>query len=200
MAEGKKSFIAYCDWKTVFDSLPDEYAGKLVKHLFCYVNDEDPESDDIVINASFALIKNQLKRDLQEYREKCKVNSENGKKGGRPKKTETNPNKPNGFSKNPTKAKKADNDNDTDNDIESRKKEFRKLLTPYEEKYGESFIEDFFGHWSQHGIRDKKMKFEKQDSFGISRRLATWKRNEEKFNPNSQNNTEVDPWANKKRI
>lgn len=67
MAEGKKSFIAYTDWKEIFNSLPNETAGKLVKHIFAYVTDENPESDDFVINAVFAGIKSTLKRDLEKW-------------------------------------------------------------------------------------------------------------------------------------
>jgi hypothetical protein len=67
MAENKKSFIAYADWKETFDSLPDEVAGKLIKHIFAYVNDENPSTDDYVINGIFANIKNTLKRDLKKW-------------------------------------------------------------------------------------------------------------------------------------
>jgi len=67
MAENKKSFIAYTDWKETFDSLPNEKAGQLIKHIFAYVNDENPKSDDILINAVFANIKQTLKRDLRKY-------------------------------------------------------------------------------------------------------------------------------------
>lgn len=67
MAENKKSFIAYVDWKNTFESLPDDKAGQLIKHIFRYVNDENPETDDILINAVFANIKNTLKRDLDKW-------------------------------------------------------------------------------------------------------------------------------------
>jgi hypothetical protein len=67
MAEGKKSFIAYSDWKDTFDTLPDEVAGKLIKHIFAYVNDENPSTDDYIINGLFANIKNSLKRDLEKW-------------------------------------------------------------------------------------------------------------------------------------
>ena len=67
MSTEKKSFIAYCDWKETFDALPDEKAGKLIKHIFSYVNDENPSCDDILINAVFAGIKTTLKRDLKKY-------------------------------------------------------------------------------------------------------------------------------------
>jgi hypothetical protein len=82
MAENKKSFIAYVDWKETFDSLPDDKAGQLVKHLFSYVNDENPSSDDILINAVFANIKHQLKRDLKIWENTRKVRAEVGKLGG----------------------------------------------------------------------------------------------------------------------
>lgn len=67
MAEGKKSFIAYADWKNIFDELPDEDAGKLIKHIFAYVNDENPETESILIRAVFANIKTTLKRDLDRW-------------------------------------------------------------------------------------------------------------------------------------
>ena len=67
MAEGKKSFIAYSDWYGMFKALPDDVAGKLIKHIFSYVNDENPSSDDFVINALFEQVKSTLKRDLIKW-------------------------------------------------------------------------------------------------------------------------------------
>lgn len=67
MAQGKKSFIAYSDWKDVFDELPNEDAGALIKHIFAYVNDENPVSDSVLIRAVFANIKSTLKRDLSKW-------------------------------------------------------------------------------------------------------------------------------------
>lgn len=67
MAENKKSFVAYTDWGDTFQALPDDKAGQLIKHLFDYVNDKNPKSDDILINAVFANIKQTLKRDLRKY-------------------------------------------------------------------------------------------------------------------------------------
>ena len=40
MAKDKKSFILYCDQKGVWDKLDDAQAGKLIKHIIAYVNDE----------------------------------------------------------------------------------------------------------------------------------------------------------------
>ena len=94
MAEGKKSFVAYCDWGEVFEQLTDTQAGQLAKHLFRYVNDTDPETKDPIVNIAFTPIKQQLKRDLVKYEERAERSRSNGSKGGRPLKTE----EPSGFS------------------------------------------------------------------------------------------------------
>jgi hypothetical protein len=69
MAEDKKGFILYSDQKELFSQLPDELAGKLIKHIMAYVNDEDPVTDDMIINIAFTPIKLQLKRDLIKFEE-----------------------------------------------------------------------------------------------------------------------------------
>lgn len=86
MAEGKKSFVLYCDQRGLFDKLPNEVAGKLIKHIFAYVNDEQPSADDILIEIAFEAIKTQLKRDLQKWEKRSETSRINGSKGGRPKK------------------------------------------------------------------------------------------------------------------
>ena len=80
--EGKKSFVLYTDQREVFEELDDEQAGKLIKHIFSYVNDEDPETDDKFVRLAFLPIKTQLKRDLKIWDEKKNLRSEAGKKGG----------------------------------------------------------------------------------------------------------------------
>lgn len=80
MAENKKSFLFYVDWGATFDELSDEYAGKLIKHLCDYVADKNPETDDILINAVFANMKNALKRDLDKWKSKSAKNKESAHK------------------------------------------------------------------------------------------------------------------------
>jgi len=112
MAKDKTSFILYCDQQGVFNKLPDEIAGKLIKHIFAYVNDENPPCDDLLLTIAFEPIKTQLKRDLRKYDDYIDKQKFNGAKGGRPKKEETTQiTQP--FFQEP---KKADNVNDTDND------------------------------------------------------------------------------------
>lgn len=119
MAENKKSFILYTDQSGVFNQLPDEIAGKLIKHIFAYVNDENPICDDLIINIAFEPIKQSLKRDLKRYEQYIEKQSLNGAKGGRPKKaTETQETQP--FFEKPKKADSvsvSDSVNDNDNKI-----------------------------------------------------------------------------------
>jgi len=90
MAEGKKSFIAYSDWKDIFDELPNEDAGMLIKHIFAYVNDENPKTESVLIKAVFANIKSSLKRDLRKWEKQIEQRSKAGKASAEAKKIKAN--------------------------------------------------------------------------------------------------------------
>lgn len=67
MADNKKSFIMYSNTLGVINQLPDDVAGRLIKHILAYVNDENPITDELLVNIVFEPIKNQLKSDLERY-------------------------------------------------------------------------------------------------------------------------------------
>lgn len=67
MAQDKKGFLMYADQMELFDQLSNEKAGELIKHIFQYVNDLNPVTDDLIINLAFTPIKQQLKRDLKAF-------------------------------------------------------------------------------------------------------------------------------------
>jgi hypothetical protein len=79
MAEGKKSFVLYSDQRTIIDMLSDEKAGHLLKHMFAYVNDENPQTNDPLILLAFEPIKLQMKRDLIKWEKTKGVRSDAGK-------------------------------------------------------------------------------------------------------------------------
>lgn len=81
MAEGKNSILIYTDWIDTFESLTDEEAGKLVKHLFRYVNDKNPIPPDRLTEISFIPIKNSLKRDLKKWELELERKSDGGRLG-----------------------------------------------------------------------------------------------------------------------
>lgn len=80
MSDKKKSFVLYLDQQDLFNKLPDEVAGKLIKHIFSYVNCENPETDDLLLNIAFSPIKQSLKRDLNKWKAQLQQRSEAGKR------------------------------------------------------------------------------------------------------------------------
>jgi len=80
MAENKKSFVLYTDTFGLIKQLPDDVAGRLLKHIYSYVNDENPITDELLLNIAFEPIKAQLKRDLVKWETQLKQRSEAGKK------------------------------------------------------------------------------------------------------------------------
>jgi hypothetical protein len=186
MAQDKKSFLLYCDQQGVFNKLPDEIAGKLIKHIFAYVNDENPPCDDLLLSIAFEPIKTQLKRDLKKYEVYIEKQKENGAKGGRPKKEEeTQITQP--FFQEP---KKADNvtatATATDKDIKVKKDVFIKPsiveIKTYMTEIGMNDLsQQWFNHYQATGwmIGKNKMKDWRAS-------VRTWKANQKNNTSNQQ--------------
>lgn len=74
--------------------------------------------------------------------------------------------------------------------IESRAKDFRDTLDEYvDNPYTKDMIEAFYDYWSEPNPSGKKMKFELEKTWDVSRRLRTWKRNESKYGGKYNNNS-----------
>lgn len=80
MATDKKSFLLYCDLIHTVEQLTDEQAGDLFKHILRYVNDQQPQTDNVITRIAFEPIKQSLKRDLQKYEDIRKRNQDNARK------------------------------------------------------------------------------------------------------------------------
>ena len=128
MAENKKSFILYCDQKGLWDKLDDAQAGKLIKHIIAYVNDENPIAPDFITELAFEPIKQQLKRDLLKWADIKVERSESGRLGGiksgeaRREKKQTEANEANASKSKQTEANEAVNVNVNVNDTVNNKK------------------------------------------------------------------------------
>ena len=81
MATDKKGFVLYADLIHTVSKMPDDKAGELLKHILAYVNDENPETEDLIIQLTFEPIKQQLKRDLIKYQDKKESLSLSGRIG-----------------------------------------------------------------------------------------------------------------------
>lgn len=62
------------------------------------------------------------------------------------------------------------------NNINERKEAFKIELEKFNNDYPKPMLIDFYEYWCEHSPNDKKMRFEKQTSFAISRRLKTWQK------------------------
>lgn len=83
MAQGKKSFVLYCDLIHTISKMPSDKAGDLFKHILSYVNDENPTTNDLIIELTFEPIKQQLKRDLEKWENEIKPKrADAGRLGG----------------------------------------------------------------------------------------------------------------------
>ena len=120
----KKSFIMYKSFRTMLLRMSMEERGRMITAIYEYLYDGEISVElDAVVDMAFCAIKDTLDRDAETYAEKCRINSENGKKGGRPRKSlseRSEAYRSADFSLPKTerffeKAKKADNDNGNNN-------------------------------------------------------------------------------------
>ena len=85
----KNSFLLYYDYEESVLLLNMEQRGRLFSALFAYEKrGETPDiEDDNMLKMCFSFIKTSLDNNREKYNERCRKNTENGKKGGRPSKT-----------------------------------------------------------------------------------------------------------------
>lgn len=197
MAQGKKSVLLYCDLIYTIEKMDNETAGQFFKHYLRYINDQNPKTDNIVVDLTFEGVKQNLKRDLKKWELRAENSRKNGVKGGRPRK---NPEKPNGLIENPEKPKKPVTVNVTVTDtvnvkknISNREADFLKSLQPFLDAYGKDLLNEFYLYWTEKKPKGRKMKFEMQKTFDVSRRLARWKNNDYNNNKNlkAENNEKL---------
>lgn len=186
MAKDKKSFVLYTDLIYTIEKLPDDKAGLLFKHLLKYVNDQDPITDDLIVEIAFEPIKHQLKRDLLKYEDKREQWSEAGKASAEARRLK----KVNEAERNPTDVKSVStvstvtvNVTDTvnvtvKNNIDDRKLKFADTLKPFLQKYGRDMVSDFYKYWTEPNKSGTKFKQEMLKTWDVSRRLETWSRND----------------------
>lgn len=215
MAQDKKSFILYTDLLHTIDLMPDENAGKLFKHILKYVNDLNPETDDLITKLSFEPIKQQLKRDLREWEKTIETKSDSGKLGNlkrwhldlylkvidnqmnideayviaNNRKTSHPDNLPSqpipNIAVNVTESVN-DNVNVNVKNIEERKLKFADTLKPFLNIYGKDLLNDFFKYWTEPNKSNTKFKQELEKTWSLERRLETWAKNDTKFKPKTK--------------
>lgn len=64
---------------------------------------------------------------------------------------------------------------------DKREQEFSESLKQYADKYDAQMLRDFFDYWTERNKSRTTMRFEKQTTWDLSRRLARWDRNNGKY-------------------
>ena len=112
----KNSFLIYHEYKEILEDLTDEEVGILFRAILDYEIEGTIPNFKGLMKMAFKVIQGNLDRDRNKYDKRCETSAENGKLGGRPRKSNKNLKEPN---QKPKKPKKADTDNDTDNETDN---------------------------------------------------------------------------------
>lgn len=181
MAENKKSFILYCDQKGVWDKLNEEQAGRLIKHVLAYVNDEDPKAPDFITELAFEPIKQSLRRDLKRWevqQEQRRAAGQRSAKVRRDNSTSVNErstesNERSISSTDSVNVNVSVNDNVNVNAKREREVEFREQVAQHTQ-YSKEMLDKFSDYWTESKPKGRKLRYEMQKVFDIKRRLVTW--------------------------
>jgi hypothetical protein len=210
MAENKKSFVLYTDTQGLINQLPDDIAGRLFKHIYAYVNDENPITDELLLNIAFEPIKMQLKRDLIKWVDIKETKSNSGNLGNLKRYNidlyekvlsnnitlkeaielaKTRKNSHSDIVPSQDIAKLAVNDNvnvNVINKIEARSQIFKDSLLIYKDKHHVNMLKEFYNYWTEPNQSKTKMRFELEKTWSLDRRLETWAKRENSFNVKPQ--------------
>lgn len=90
MEQRLKNIIVYHSWFDIFENkLTDEQIGKFMKAIGRWKNGGELFCDDPKVEGVLITIEKDLNDMLEHYKNKVETNRENGKKGGRPPKTQS---------------------------------------------------------------------------------------------------------------
>ena len=111
------TYLAFGEWEDNCEELTDEEFGQMMRAVFAYWRKgENPTFSDRFMRACWKPIRQAIDRSTEAYEAKCEQNRQNGKKGGRPRKEETE--KANGYFGFSKKTEKTLPDPDRDPDRE----------------------------------------------------------------------------------
>ena len=108
----KDGFVVYTKYEEQIKMLTDTQAGILLRAMIAHQKGEPLPKMDGLTAMAFTFIRQQNDEDGKRREEICRINKENGMKGGRPRKTLINkgeePKKPNGYFENRTVIEKTE--------------------------------------------------------------------------------------------
>lgn len=201
----RDGFVFYASWLEAIKNLPREMQGEVLTAIIEYgLYGETTEAPKPITSAMLAMVKPQIDVNNKRY--------ENGKKGGRPPKSETKekPNRNQRETKekpNETKSEPKEKDKYKDKETTtivvgkkdaaeaatlSRKEGFYKSLIPFLEKYPKEMIRQFFEYWSEMNKSRTKMRWEQEKTWEADKRLRTWASREKNYENKSNYTSKQD--------
>lgn len=118
--KARDSFILHIDDFEDIDKLKNPEVGKLLRAIIAYATGQDIPAMGVQASTMFGYIRRHMERDMLKYEETCAKRAAAGKRGGRPRKQETEnqeeAKKANGFF---VKQNNPDTEPDPDIDIDS---------------------------------------------------------------------------------
>ena len=191
MENKRDSMVFYRSFYESLKGLSPIICAEVYDAIFSYGLDFiEPEFTEPVAKAMFTLIKPQLDANIKRYENgsKPKVKQNVSEKKQDASKTLTNENvnvnvnvnenvNVDVLLKKETKTKKS---------LEERKLDFKCMVVDvmHTEKIDPNIVKEFFEYWTEPNQSKTKLRFELEKTYDISRRIATWMKNNEKFNSN----------------
>lgn len=192
----RQRFYMYIeDYNSCINRLSQEQKGALLDEVFLYMRDGTiPKDNDPLLDMAFSVVRNKLDKDTARYNEMCAIRRKVGALGGKTK-----------AANKAAEATKEDGKKIEPPSMSNKPSVIRKQLavTPRQEreegfakevytetniaKYGKEMLDEFYTHYTELITSCSLMRFEDKrydtdhGSFEVNRRLATWKRNGEKF-------------------
>jgi hypothetical protein len=154
---GKNSFIIYHEYAEHFEMLDDAELGQLIRAIMEYEQHQTIPNLPKHLALAFSFIKKDLDYNRDKYEEICEKNKLNGKKGGRPPKTERLSEETQKSERFLEKPKKAEYDLELDLDLEreyehDKEKDIKHIAHPQADRAKDTATldDDFEKLWSHY--------------------------------------------------
>ena len=179
----RDSMIFYRSFYESLNGLDAVIKSEVYDAIFSYGLDfQEPNFTNEIARALFTLIRPQLDANLKRFNNGLKPKTKQVES-----KTEAKQKQNKSEVKANVNVNVNDNVNNNKKNIEERKKDFYAELTVFVNDFPKEMIRDFYNYWTEHGLNDKKMRFEKQNTFGLKQRLNVWfNKNPNQYKQNSE--------------
>lgn len=166
----RENMLIYRSFYEAIKDLPLEEQAQVWNAIFELGLNQNEVQLSGIASTIFKLVKPQIEANIRRFQNgKAPKKQNESKQEADVSKTVANNNNNNNLNKNLT--------------ITQRKEKFYNEVAKFIKKYPKEMLRDFFEYWTEHAESDKKLRFEKEKTFGIERRLKTWESNQNKFKP-----------------